>query len=50
LQLDSTTLELLRAIDVAGEPDGLGVTAVQPKARCHACVDTAAPGSTNGTH
>jgi sugar lactone lactonase YvrE len=48
-QLDAATLEPLRAIDVAGEPDGLAVTAVQPKARCHACVD-ASPDSTNEAH
>ena len=37
VQLDSRTLEVLRVIDVAGEPDGLGITRVMPKAECHAC-------------
>jgi DNA-binding beta-propeller fold protein YncE len=31
------TLEPLRTIDVGGEPDGLAVTPVLPKAACHAC-------------
>lgn len=37
LQLDAGTLELLHVIDVDGEPDGLGITHVMPKAQCHAC-------------
>ena len=50
LQLDASTLEPLRSIEVAGEPDGLGVTAVRPKARCHACANPAAFGSTDAGH
>ena len=37
VQLDAGSLEVLRVIEVAGEPDGLGVTRVMPKAECHAC-------------
>jgi hypothetical protein len=37
VQLDARTLEVLRVIEVAGEPDGLGITHVMPKAECHAC-------------
>jgi YVTN family beta-propeller protein len=37
VQLDARTLEVLRVIEVAGEPDGLGITGVMPKAQCHAC-------------
>jgi DNA-binding beta-propeller fold protein YncE len=37
VQLDANTLEVLHVIDVAGEPDGLGITHVMPKAQCHAC-------------
>jgi DNA-binding beta-propeller fold protein YncE len=37
LQYDAMTLELLRSIDVGGEPDGLAVTHVLPSALCHAC-------------
>lgn len=42
VQLDARTLEVVRTIDVTGEPDGLGITAVMPKAECHACEDNAA--------
>jgi DNA-binding beta-propeller fold protein YncE len=42
LQLDAGTLEVLHVIDVDGEPDGLGITHVMPKAQCHAC--SPAPG------
>jgi YVTN family beta-propeller protein len=37
VQLDAQTLEVLRVIEVGGEPDGLAVTTVMPKAECHAC-------------
>jgi len=37
VQFATGSLEPLRAIDVGGEPDGLAVTAVLPKATCHAC-------------
>jgi DNA-binding beta-propeller fold protein YncE len=37
VQLGTRTLEPLRTIEVGGEPDGLAVTPVQPKAPCHAC-------------
>ncbi|HET9694558.1 MAG TPA: hypothetical protein VFP48_09235 [Steroidobacteraceae bacterium] len=40
VQLDATTLEVLRVIEVAGEPDGLGITPMMPKAQCHACENT----------
>ena len=39
-------LEVVRAIDVAGEPDGMARTSLQPKSACHACeapVDPYAP-------
>jgi DNA-binding beta-propeller fold protein YncE len=42
VQLDARTLEVLRVIEVAGEPDGLGITRVMPKAQCHACENTEA--------
>lgn len=37
VQYDPDSLEPLRRIDVDGEPDGLGSTAVMPGAPCHAC-------------
>jgi DNA-binding beta-propeller fold protein YncE len=37
VQFATDSLEPLRTIDVGGEPDGLAVTAVLPKAACHAC-------------
>jgi YVTN family beta-propeller protein len=37
LQLDALTLEVMRTIEVGGEPDGLALTPVMPKAVCHAC-------------
>ena len=37
VQVGSVSLDLLRKIDVGGEPDGLAVTSVLPKATCHAC-------------
>ena len=42
LRLDARTLEVLGTIDVGGEPDGLGLTAVVPQATCHACAAPAA--------
>ncbi|MGI9245156.1 MAG: cytochrome D1 domain-containing protein [Steroidobacteraceae bacterium] len=43
VQLDARTLEVLRSIAVDGEPDGLGLTPVVPKAVCHACAPEAPP-------
>ena len=37
VQFDTGSLEPLRSIAVGGEPDGLAVTPVLPKAPCHAC-------------
>jgi DNA-binding beta-propeller fold protein YncE len=37
VQFATGSLEPLRTIGVGGEPDGLAVTAVLPKAPCHAC-------------
>jgi len=37
VQFGTGSLDLLRKIDVGGEPDGLAVTSVLPKAPCHAC-------------
>lgn len=41
VQLDALTLAVLRTIEVGGEPDGLALTAVMPKAQCHACAPEA---------
>lgn len=37
VQLDARTLEVVRTIEVGGEPDGLALTTVMPQAQCHAC-------------
>jgi YVTN family beta-propeller protein len=37
VQFDTGTLEILRSLDVGGEPDGLGSTPVIPRAVCHGC-------------
>lgn len=37
LRLDGRNLASLGTLDVGGEPDGLGVTALLPNAECHAC-------------
>ena len=37
VQLDATTLQVLQTIEVGGEPDGLALTPVMPRAQCHAC-------------
>ena len=37
LRLDAATLAVQQIIPVGGEPDGLGVTSVMPRAECHAC-------------
>jgi DNA-binding beta-propeller fold protein YncE len=37
VQFDRRTLAVMRTIPVAGEPDGLGRTAIQPQAVCHGC-------------
>ena len=36
-QFDTGTLEILRTLDVGGEPDGLASTPVIPRAVCHGC-------------
>jgi len=36
-QFDTGTLEILRTLDVGGEPDGLGSTPVIPRPVCHGC-------------
>lgn len=38
VQLDARTLEIVRVIEVGGEPDGLAISPVLPKKPCHACV------------
>ncbi len=43
VQLDALTLAVLRTIEVGGEPDGLALTPVMPKAECHACAPEATP-------
>jgi len=37
VQFDTATLEVLRSVDVGGEPDGLGRTPEIPRAVCHGC-------------
>jgi YVTN family beta-propeller protein len=37
VQFDLASFQVLREIDVGGEPDGLGSTSVLPRATCHAC-------------
>lgn len=37
VQLDAASLDVLRTIEVGGEPDGLALTRQMPKAECHAC-------------
>jgi YVTN family beta-propeller protein len=37
VQFDVATLSPLRSAEVGGEPDGLAVTDVMPRATCHAC-------------
>jgi DNA-binding beta-propeller fold protein YncE len=38
VEFDTATLEILRSIDVGGEPDGLGSTPELPRAVCHGCM------------
>jgi len=38
VQFDTTSFQVLREIDVGGEPDGLGSTPMMPRAACHGCV------------
>jgi len=38
VQYDTVRLEVLRSIEVGGEPDGLGSTPLQPRAVCHGCM------------
>ncbi len=49
LQLDARTLDILRTIVVNGEPDGLGITPVLPRAECHACAVEGSPGTSQHT-
>jgi DNA-binding beta-propeller fold protein YncE len=37
VQYDAVTLEPVRSIEVGGEPDGLAVTPLVPRAPCHGC-------------
>ena len=37
LRVNGASLEALGTIEIGGEPDGLAVTDVQPKATCHGC-------------
>jgi DNA-binding beta-propeller fold protein YncE len=37
VQLSVPSLEVLSVLEVAGEPDGMALTPVMPKAECHAC-------------
>jgi DNA-binding beta-propeller fold protein YncE len=41
VELDARTLAIIRSTAIDGEPDGLGVTDVMPKAVCHACTPDA---------
>ena len=43
VQFDTRTFELLRSLDVGGEPDGLGSTPVIPRALCHGCTPLESP-------
>ena len=43
VQFDTRTFELLRSLDVGGEPDGLGSTPVIPRALCHGCKPLESP-------
>ena len=40
VELDARTLAIVRHIAVDGEPDGLALTPVMPRATCHACSST----------
>lgn len=43
VQFDARTLEVLRSVDVGGEPDGLASTPVIPRAVCHGCTPLGSP-------
>jgi DNA-binding beta-propeller fold protein YncE len=43
VQFDAGTLEVVRSIDVGGEPDGLASTPVIPRAVCHGCTPPGGP-------
>jgi DNA-binding beta-propeller fold protein YncE len=43
VEFDTATLEILRSIDVGGEPDGLGSTPELPRAVCHGCMPSGTP-------
>ena len=48
LVLAVPALEVLRTIDVPGEPDGMALTPIMPQAVCHACEAPADPYAPNG--
>jgi hypothetical protein len=48
LVLALPALEVLRTIDVPGEPDGMALTPIMPQAVCHACEAPADPYGPNG--
>jgi YVTN family beta-propeller protein len=48
LVLALPALEVLRTIDVPGEPDGMALTPIMPQAVCHACEAPADPYEPNG--
>jgi DNA-binding beta-propeller fold protein YncE len=43
VEYELESLKVIRAIKVAGEPDGLGSADTLPRARCHACAAPTAP-------
>ncbi|MGB7906146.1 MAG: hypothetical protein WCF43_15745 [Steroidobacteraceae bacterium] len=43
VQFDARTLEVLRSVEVGGEPDGLASTPVIPRAVCHGCTPLGSP-------
>lgn len=43
VQFDAATLQVLRSIEVGGEPDGLGSTPQLPRAECHGCAPLEKP-------
>lgn len=43
VQFDTRTFDILRSVDVGGEPDGLASTPVIPRAVCHGCTPLGNP-------
>jgi hypothetical protein len=43
VQFDTRTFDILRSVDVGGEPDGLASTPVIPRALCHGCTPLGNP-------